>query len=148
MAALMLAGEACLHVLFSAAQQTDPASGADSMPGMSMPGTGGAAAAAGIQAPLVAAHGAIGMIAVHVIAGLLCTWWLHRGERAAAALASRLLGEATAWLAPPGCFGVSPWPGLACAAPLLSSPPRVLNYPRSLVHVLVRRGPPGAGRSH
>ena len=49
-----------------------------SMPGMSMPGSAGGGMAMG--------HGLWGMLAAHVVAGLISAWWLRRGEAAVFAM--------------------------------------------------------------
>ncbi|ANZ20946.1 membrane protein [Streptomyces noursei ATCC 11455] len=39
-------------------------------------------------------HAGIGMLAAHLLAGLVCGWWLHRGERALFALLAALAAAA------------------------------------------------------
>lgn len=147
-ASLMLAGEAGLHLLFSAGQTSTGMTatpGMAPMPGMvmpgmpNMPGMDMAPATAGLvpMSPV----GAAGMVAVHAAAGLACAWWLHRGERAFFALVSWVIEEAVALL--PIALGATPphsvpsRPGLRCAPDS-----RVSAYPEPLIHILVRRGPP------
>ena len=100
--ALMLAGECGLHLLFIAAQGPGSASSAQrafdaasaALPATArglplsdwvcgpMGGSGmGSGLASRLAADLMAGHG-LGMIAAHGVAGLLCAWWLWRGESA------------------------------------------------------------------
>lgn len=39
-------------------------------------------------------HSGFGMLAAHLLAGLVCAWWLHRGERAVFALLAALAAVA------------------------------------------------------
>ncbi|MBR7834465.1 hypothetical protein KDL01_14415 [Actinospica durhamensis] len=88
----------------------------------------------------LATHGAAGMIGVHVVAGLLCAWWLRRGEAAMFQLLRALAGFAVPLLV----FFVS------SARPVLDFTVVVPDDTRAhvpsargfLVHALVRRGPP------
>lgn len=119
----MLAGEAGLHVVFgalapgmaaSASVPADPA-----MAGHSMAG-----------------HGGLGMVFAHAWAGLLASWWLHRGERAlwsllrrlGARLAGGLVPAATPLALPPS----APAPGRTASPPVV----HLIRYS------LVERGPP------
>lgn len=146
-AGLMLAGEAGLHLLFSAAQAgagTAAIPDMASMPDMAnMPGMRTAPATAGLM-PMtaVAGHSAAGMLAVHVAAGLASAWWLHRGERAFFTLLSWMLEEAAALL--PTALGVAPRPVRSSPGPRPALASRMCVYPEPLVHILVRRGPPRA----
>lgn len=152
-AALMLAGEAGLHVLFSAVQRADAFTSAMSvpampnMPGMPMPAgphptapvTAGAATMAAMGA--TARFGTPGMLGVHVGAGLACAWWLYRGERAFFTLLAWILEQAAASLLPSATPDAGPGPVPSPPGP----PPHVstrLAYPELLAHILVRRGPP------
>jgi hypothetical protein len=157
-AGLMLAGEAGLHLLFSAAQHSGAGTGTAAMPGMSgisgmtmpgmsisgmsMPGMPNTPTAPGLV-PMTAVAGA-GMVAVHAVAGLICAWWLHRGECAFFALLAWLLGEAAAVLLPPAAHAgvrfVLTRPGMR-----ILRVRRRHTYPEPLLHVLVRRGPPEPG---
>jgi hypothetical protein len=158
-AALMLLGELGLHLLFSAAQHTVatattiPVSGTPTMaatPGIVMPHRVAASAwlcggttmsAHGAMAmPWMTAHGSAGMIAAHVLAGLLCAGWLHRGEVAAFRLLRALVRLALPLL-------VVFWPSALTAADRTTAQPgdngRHVATGRGLfAHVLVRRGPP------
>lgn len=168
-AGLMLAGELGLHLLFAAAQKTGDGGAMPSMPGMpdmpgmtSMPGMvmphpvpaaawlcGHGKAGLGMDgvspAPLssmgwMSAHHSAGMIAVHVVAGVLCAWWLWRGEAAAFRLLRALAQFAVPLL-------VIVWPGVLVVADLTSTVPddrdeRAPAGRRLLVHAVVRRGPP------
>jgi hypothetical protein len=168
-AGLMLAGELGLHGLFTPAQaaaapvRIDGVAGvavssggvltgspAGSVPtGMTgmpmgdmpgMPGMGGMTPSAGPLMGVLMGHGQVGMVAVHVAAGLLCAWWLHRGERIVFGLLMWLL-----W------YGATPLRLLA-AAPLAVPRPRAgmsvlpgpdrVGYPRPIAYAIVRRGPP------
>jgi hypothetical protein len=126
-AALMLAGEVALHLLFTAAQHAS---------GMGASMSQGSAPAMALMSGL----GSAGMIAVHGATGLICSWWLRCGEAAAFGLLRSL-----AVLAAP--LFVLVWP-CAVAVPDFTlrtslargaetAPARLL-----LVHALVRRGPP------
>ncbi|MEX2972526.1 hypothetical protein [Streptomyces sp. C184] len=90
-------------------------------------------------------HAGFGMLAAHLLAGLLCAWWLHRGERAVfallAALAAvadrslhRLLGLFVAGVATP-----VPADGLRRFRRPVTSGSLHLAVVR---HTVVRRGPP------
>lgn len=163
-AGLMLAGELGLHLLFTAAQHAGVAasSSMSGMPGMPpMPGMivshpvpaaawlcgGGKTGLGGPGSQTVSssmasmsAHGAVGMIAVHVAAGLLCAWWLRRGEIAV----FRLLRVLARFAAP---LLVIVWPGARMVLDFSFSVPnhrgeRAPTYRRLLVDAVVRRGPP------
>jgi hypothetical protein len=129
-AALMLAGELALHLLFTAAQH---ASGWGTT---SMPTSQGSASAMALMSGL----GSAGMIAVHGATGLICSWWLRCGEAAT----FRLLRSLAVLTAP---LFVLLWP-CAVAVPdftLRTSPGRGAETAPTrllLVHALVRRGPP------
>lgn len=153
LATLMLAGEALEHLLFTAAQHIDTGGSAAAaststpdMPGMPMPGMPGMAAAptsphGGAGMSIVMHYGAAGMIAVHAAAGLVCAWWLHRGERAFLALLARAAGEAVARLLPAAPAAAH---RVAAAEHDFALADRVCApcFPKPLIHVLVRRGPP------
>jgi hypothetical protein len=148
--ALMLAGEAGLHLLFSLGQV---GSGAASMPGMAMPGMAApgmpdmpgmsmASTSVGVM-PMstVAGHGTAGMIAVHLAAGLASAWWLHRGERAFFGLLSWMRGKA-ADLLPCAALHAAPQPVVGRLEPHPVTGSRAPARHEPLTHVLVRRGPP------
>jgi hypothetical protein len=128
-AALLLGGQAGLHVLFGAVMPQPP------MPGM--------AAMAGIRhTHLPAAHAmpdeTAAMIAGHVVAALLVAWWLRCGEAAL----FRLVRSAARrvyrrWLPAGGPLpGLRIAPGRGWADVLLAPAARAIRF------ALVRRGPP------
>lgn len=160
-AGLMLVGELGLHLLFSATQHSSAAA-ASSMPwmpdmsrirmahpvpatawlcgGHGMGGAGTSAGGAMASMPWLCAHDSAGMIAVHAAAGLLCAWWLWRGEAATFHLLRTLAAFALPLL-------LLAWAG----APAVPDRTRVVpddpgaHVPtvRGLLgHALVRRGPP------
>jgi hypothetical protein len=163
-AALMLAGELGLHTLFDLGQR---ASGAMTSPMSSMPGMpnmpempsmprivmshpvpasawlcGGGTPAAGSSRLMtwMSAHGSLGMIAVHAAAGLLCAWWLWRGEAACFHLLDQLGQLALPLL-------VLAWPDAPAAPPFTArvtvvADERVPAGRRLFENALVRRGPP------
>ncbi|MFD9726791.1 hypothetical protein [Streptomyces sp. NPDC059072] len=159
--AAVLAVQGVLHLVFSGSQAAMPApapphhhmpdlgAGMD-MSGMNMSGTDmgamGSAAHAAADTSAMAGHGGVGMIAAHVLAGLLCAAWLARGEAAVFRLA-RALGAAALHAARPLARA------FALAAARVAAPPAppVLRprseRPRRLrgalhAHAVVRRGPP------
>jgi hypothetical protein len=123
-------------------------SGMAAMPGMPAGVTGSSGASGSLGARLAAdvmmtGHGDVGMIVVHAIAGLICAWWLWRGEAAVFQLL-RLLAVLTApalLLLWPATLVVTPdFPRFA-AAP--GHDDRILGrYKRLFSTVLARRGPP------
>ncbi|HEY3683961.1 MAG TPA: hypothetical protein VGL93_13010 [Streptosporangiaceae bacterium] len=114
--AAVLAAEAGLHLVFSAL-------GPAAAPQLTaMPGH-----------PMTADHG-LAMVIAHAWAGLLASWWLHRGERAAWALLRRLgarLPRLLVAAGPPALPRVR-------AAVARVAPPRA----RLIRYCLVERGPP------
>lgn len=164
---LMLAGEWGLHLLFAAVQGPAPVSAMQravdaataalpasaralpvtdwvcgGMGGAGMGGGAGSSTAARLAAALAAGHG-LGMFAVHAAAGLLCAWWLWRGETALFRLLRRLGTLSAPLLA-------ILWPE-ALVAPDLVTGCRVRVRPdvfaatlRLLAARVVRRGPPVA----
>jgi hypothetical protein len=167
-AALMLAGQAALHALFGLAQGGEATGGwmraadraasalsmllhphpaADAawarmamtgMPGMSGPGACGAASGAGMPGM---GHGPGAMLAAHALAGLVCSWWLARGEAQVFGLLLALVMAAFAplRLAMAACRpggDVPRTPHAAAAAPVRT------RWALLLVHSEVRRGPP------
>jgi len=157
--ALMLAGEGAQHLLFAAAQAPAPVTPMQraleslSVPASARPlpltdwicgmGEGGAmgsgSAGARLAADLMAGHGA-GMIAVHGAAGLLCAWWLSRGERAV----FRLLQRVAMFAAP---LLTVLWPEAVTVPAQFCGPSpadtaRPARTPRLLATPVVRRGPP------
>ncbi|MBL1093386.1 MULTISPECIES: hypothetical protein [Streptomyces] len=90
-------------------------------------------------------HMGLGMLAAHLLAALVCAWWLHRGERAVFALLAALAavaGRSLHRLLRPCVAGV--------AMPVSTGGPRrfrrpVASGPLHLAvvrHAVVRRGPP------
>ncbi|MFF2809546.1 hypothetical protein ACFVT2_20650 [Streptomyces sp. NPDC058000] len=63
-----------------------PADAMDSMAGMRT--------MAGMHPMPAMHHAGFGMLAAHLLAGLVCAWWLHRGERALFALLAALAAAA------------------------------------------------------
>jgi len=167
---LMLAGELGQHLLFSAAQSTaGSASTAASSPasipaqptfrsGRVLPlsdwicGMAGSSAtgmttrdgslSARLATDLMSTgHGGAGMIVVHAAAGLLCAWWLWRGEAAVFQLLRWLAAMATPALP------LLSWPATLVVPefPRSQAPidDRVLGRVTRLISTLVvRRGPP------
>ncbi|MGH6657568.1 MAG: hypothetical protein ACRDVE_20475 [Actinocrinis sp.] len=166
-AGLMLAGEFGLHLLFALAQPSTggPVPSISAMPGMqgmpTMPGMvmpdpsqrsawryGGGLTATGTSPghgamasmSAMPGHGLAGMIAVHAAAGLLCAWWLRRGEAAVFRLL-RALAQLAAMLL------VIVRPGAQLVPdPRIPVPDGCDENPaagrRLLLHAVVRRGPP------
>jgi len=140
-AALMLACQAGLRLLFADAQHRGAAGAMPGLPAIGMrlylPGA--------IPVTAIAEHSTTGMVLVHAAVGLASAWWLYGGERAVFALLSQMLHEAATLLPSSGSGTASRrlagharqhWaPGLL----------RLGLYPAPLVHVLVRRGPPQVG---
>ncbi|MFJ8015227.1 hypothetical protein [Streptomyces sp. NPDC096339] len=165
--AALLAVQGVLHLVFSRSQTAKPAPAPahHHMPGMDMGmdmdmGAGAMGSAAPGTADLsgtadmadladmagMAGYGGAGMIAAHVLAGLLCAAWLAWGEAAVFRLA-RALGAAALHAARPLARA------FALAAARVAAPPAppVLRprseRPRRLrgalhAHAVVRRGPP------
>jgi hypothetical protein len=88
-----------LHVLFAYAQDqaasaaqmsmqmsTSPAQSMQSMPGMAMPAGSSMASMPGMTVSMSGAGGGMrmssGMLLGHVLAAVVCAWWLRRGEAA------------------------------------------------------------------
>lgn len=86
-------------------------------------------------------HGSLGMIAVHGAAGLLCAWWLYRGERAVFGLLW-IVALKVPILA---LFDEGEPAVIVPILPRLPSIPRpalLVAWCEPLAYVLVRRGPP------
>jgi hypothetical protein len=114
--AAMVAGEIGLHLLFSAL-------GPSMTPRLSaMPGH-----------PMAGGHG-LAMVIAHTWAGLLASWWLHRGERAAWALLGRLGARLPRLLVVPR----PPARPRVRTAVARVAPPRA----RLIRYCLMERGPP------
>ncbi len=157
-AGAVLVSELGLHLLFSVAQQraggVPTASAASSMsmpgmdmPGMVMPGAGAAMRMSSGGGTDTVPHGMWGMVAVHVLAGLLSAWWLRWGEAAAFALLRTLVMSefGLLWLAVLLLgfgMGLARWMPPAPARRLYST--RLLPQAArcALLDVVVRRGPP------
>jgi hypothetical protein len=84
-------------------------------------------------------HGGSGMIAAHVVAGLLCAWFLRSGDAAL----FRLLQVLATYAAP---LLLLIWPGTLDVPefqrPLAADAHVLARYSRLLSTVLARRGPP------
>jgi hypothetical protein len=105
------------------------ASGMAAMPGMS-----------GMRDLPSGGHGALAMIAAHVIAGLLCAWWLRTGEAAAFGL---LWTMAMSLLAPLSL--IVAWRPVSLSPRRVGPPAHSNERPRHgllLADTMVRRGPP------
>ncbi|MBP2036416.1 hypothetical protein [Streptomyces avidinii] len=154
----VLGVQGVLHLVFSgsgaaakhpAAPVTAPVYGHHHMPAADAgamaaeaPGTADLAGMAG-----TAGHGGAGMIAAHVLAGLLCAAWLARGEAAVFRLA-RVLATAALHAARPLARALALVRTRAAAVPAPPVHPTPYERPRRLrgavlAHAVVRRGPPG-----
>ena len=171
--ALMLAGELTLHLLFTLAQGSAraAASATASIPplpnflsGRAVPlsdwicgmggwksgmaaGGGGSSGSIGprlaADVMTTAGHGTAGMVAAHAAAGLICAWWLGRGEAAVFQVLRWL-----AVLAAPALLLL--WPATLVVTtdfPRFAAAPghgdHILGrYKRLFSTVLARRGPP------
>lgn len=143
--AAVLAVQGALHFVFSGSvsgsrpAQPAPAPAHHHMPGMDM-----GSEAAGMAD--MAGHGGFGMIAAHVLAGLLCAAWLARGEAAVFRLAGTL-GAAALHAARPLSRALSLARARVAAAPAPPAFNAPYERPRRLrgavhAHCVVRRGPP------
>ncbi|WP_051807020.1 hypothetical protein [Streptomyces sp. NRRL F-2664] len=170
-AAAVLAVQGTLHLVFSGSQAARSATGpapvqahhhhmsaaeagrtaGEASAAADAAGTADLAGAADLAA--TATHGGAGMIAAHVLAGLLCAAWLARGEAAVFRLA-RALGAAAVHAARPLARALR----LVAARPTAASEPPAFpapypdRRPRRLrgavhAHAVVRRGPPRSGRT-
>jgi hypothetical protein len=149
--ALMLVGELGQHLLFCAAQgATAVTTSAPALPkflsGRVVPSSDwicGMASSASSSGMGMRGHDAVGMVAAHAAAGLVCAWWLRCGE---AAVFQTLRWLAT--LAAPALLLL--WPATLVIPDLLRAPatPRddraLGRYNRLLSRLVVRRGPPSA----
>ncbi|MFJ9549062.1 hypothetical protein [Streptomyces erythrochromogenes] len=160
--AAVLAVQGVLHLVFSGSQAAGSASGPAAMRGHHhMPAAEaveavGAADTADLadMADLAgaASHGGAGMIAAHVLAGLVCAAWLARGEAAVFRLA-RVLGAAALHAARPLARAldlVRARVAAVPAPPVFRAPYRRPRRLRGAVHAhaVVRRGPPWSGSVH
>ncbi|MFF4145516.1 hypothetical protein ACFY0A_30020 [Streptomyces sp. NPDC001698] len=90
-------------------------------------------------------HAGAGMLAAHLLAGLVCAWWLHRGERAVFALLAALAAAADRPLHRLLRLFVA-----GATAPVAPGGPRRFQRPVTVGqshlavvrHVVIRRGPP------
>ncbi|MEU6398070.1 hypothetical protein ACIGO7_17715 [Streptomyces virginiae] len=155
----VLAVQGVLHLVFSGSQAAKNATGPAAMQqhhhvpaadaGLTAAEAPGVADMAG-----TAGHGGLGMIAAHVLAGLLCAAWLARGEAAVFRLA-RVLGAAALHAARPLARALDLVRARAAAVP---APPAFrARHPRRRArrlrgavhaHAVVRRGPPRGGSAH
>lgn len=119
----MLAGETGLHLLFGALA-----------PGMDAAGP--AVADPAMSGHPMAAHGGLGMVFAHAWAGLLASWWLHRGERAVWALLRRLGARLAGRLLPATAPLDLPPYAPATGRTVAGASARRIRY------CLVERGPP------
>ncbi|MER6316025.1 hypothetical protein ABT237_19905 [Streptomyces sp. NPDC001581] len=138
------AGMADVHGMADAAGIADAARAADVHGMADMAGIADMAGMADM-----AAHGGFGMIAAHLLAGLLCAAWLARGEAAVFRLA-RALGAAALHAARPLARALALVRARAAAVPAPPVFPAPYERPRGLrgavhAHAVVRRGPPGPG---
>ncbi|MGH6657574.1 MAG: hypothetical protein ACRDVE_20505, partial [Actinocrinis sp.] len=108
-------------------------------PGMVMPGMPDTGTSAAATAMPGMSHGPWGMIAAHLVAGLLCSWWLARGEARVFGLLRGLLVWAFRPMPAICAWTLGPWraPGTG-----IEPSPRRLRFAAVLVHSVVRRGPP------
>ncbi|MGW7451357.1 hypothetical protein [Streptomyces sp. NPDC054787] len=153
--AALLGVQGVLHLVFSesrpAGRSPSPAHAHHHMPGMDMDMDMGMGAGMDMGAGVgMAGHGGTGMIAAHLLAGLLCAAWLAWGEAAVFRLA-RVLGAAALHAARPLSRAlllvlVPARPAALPAPPAFRAP---YHRPRRLrgavhAHAVVRRGPPVA----
>ena len=156
--ALMLLGELGQHLLFTSAQNAiSPVSEIPAIPqfvsGRVVPasawicGMPHSRMTAGHGSGMTGVGGTAGMIAAHVVAGLLCAGWLRSGEAAVFRLLQTLAGLAAEYAAPllllfawPATSAVPGRPGFAP----VSSGDIVARRTRLLSTVLARRGPPNS----
>ncbi|MFF4948295.1 hypothetical protein [Streptomyces chattanoogensis] len=90
-------------------------------------------------------HMGFGMLAAHLLAGLLCAWWLHRGERAVFALLAALAATADRSLHRLlRLFVAGAVVPVPAVGPRLFRRPVTSGQPHLAVvrHTVVRRGPP------
>ncbi|WP_030802106.1 hypothetical protein [Streptomyces sp. NRRL S-337] len=93
-------------------------------------------------------HMGFGMLAAHLLAGLMCAWWLHRGERALFALLAALAAAANRSL--PSLHRLLRLFVAGLAVPVPAGGPRPSRRPIAsrqphlavVRHAVVRRGPP------
>lgn len=123
----MLAGEAGLHAVFGALAP-------DVATPMLVPA--GSAMAGQMGGHPMAAHGGPGMVFAHAWAGLLASWWLHRGERALWSLLRRLGARLAVLLLPAAAPHAMP----SYAPPYDRGP--VSPSAGIIRYCLVERGPP------
>ncbi|MFD7257119.1 hypothetical protein [Streptomyces sp. NPDC059874] len=160
--AALLAVQGTLHLVFSGSQMAEPAPVRVPVPApahhhmpdmdMDMGMDMGAMGAMGAESSGLAGmadlvgHGGAGMIAAHVLAGLLCAAWLARGEAAVFRLA-RTMGAAALHAARPLARAFALVRARVAALPALPAHRPRSERPRRLrgalhAHAVVRRGPP------
>ncbi|MEU4732223.1 hypothetical protein [Streptomyces sp. NPDC023588] len=149
--AALLGVQGVLHLVFSESRPAGRSPAHHHMPGMDMDMSAGMDVSAGMDMGAgagMAGHGGTGMIAAHVLAGLLCAAWLAWGEAAVFRLA-RVLGAAALHAARPlsrALVLVRARPAALPTPPAFRAP---YHRPRRLrgavhAHAVVRRGPPAA----
>ncbi|MFD6229929.1 hypothetical protein ACFWFZ_24105 [Streptomyces sp. NPDC060232] len=157
-AVAVLAVQGVLHLVFSGSQAAETTDGPAAMrqhlhhvsaADASLGDVAGTADLAG-----TAGHGGAGMIAAHLLAGLLCAAWLARGEAAVFRLA-RVLGAAALHAARPLARALDLVRARVAAVPAPPAFPAPYpdREPRRLrgavhAHAVVRRGPPRGGSAH
>ncbi|MEU4355826.1 hypothetical protein [Streptomyces virginiae] len=173
-AAAVLAVQGVLHLVFSGSRAAGTATGPGAVQhhhdmsaadaGLTAAGAPGVADVAGTADTTAmadmadmagtAGHGGAGMIAAHVLAGLLCAAWLARGEAAVFRLA-RVLGAVAVHAARPLARAIDLLRARVAAvpAPPASPAPHPHRRARRLrgavhAHAVVRRGPPRSGSAH
>ncbi|MEU5300922.1 hypothetical protein ACH4YO_15390 [Streptomyces noursei] len=90
-------------------------------------------------------HAGIGMLAAHLLAGLVCAWWLHRGERALFALLAAMAAAADRSL-----YRLLRLLLAGVTVPVAHVGPRRVRrraaasqpHPAVVRHAVIRRGPP------
>ncbi|MFE6911630.1 hypothetical protein [Streptomyces erythrochromogenes] len=157
--AAVLSVQGVLHLVFSGTQAVESASGPAAMRGHHHVPAAGAPGAADMASMVdmadmagAASHGGAGMIAAHVLAGLVCAAWLARGEAAVFRLA-RVLGAAALHAARPLARALDLVRARVAAVPAPPAFRAPYRRPRRLrgavhAHAVVRRGPPWSGSVH
>ncbi|MFJ9768684.1 hypothetical protein ACIRUY_33285 [Streptomyces erythrochromogenes] len=158
----VLSVQGVLHLVFSGTQAVESASGPAAtrghhhMPAAGAPGAADMASVADMAGMAdmagTASHGGAGMIAAHVLAGLVCAAWLARGEAAVFRLA-RVLGAAALHAARPLARALDLVRARVAAVPAPPAFRAPYRRPRRLrgavhAHAVVRRGPPWSGSVH
>ncbi|GGU74562.1 hypothetical protein GCM10010211_45530 [Streptomyces albospinus] len=100
---------------------------------------------AGMHSMPAMQHAGVGMLAAHLLAGLVCGWWLHRGERALFALLAALAAAADRSLHRLlHLLLVGVTVPVAHVGPRRVRRPAAAEQPHLAVvrHAVIRRGPP------